>query len=232
MRIEAEKTSRASVIACETGLFRVPRVIDYDAVGGVLTIERIPGLIGIRRAGLNDSALSKLAARAGTSLAAVHRDLRLPAGMDKPLDPPWSGKERLSYIHGDFSAENVCIDPAHPDVPVIIDWQTTQRHGGDATFDSAYFDLAWFINNWFYKPIYRLRPAREHAVAKAFLDAYAGAADGFERHAFGRYHRAFFESKIKARKASMSLTTRALFWRGHASWDSFVQREASGNGRA
>ncbi len=232
MRVEAEKTRRAATIARDTGLFRVPQIVHYDAASGVLAIERIPGLIGIRRAGLDVQALITIASGAGAALAAVHRELHLPPGMDKRLDPPWSGDDHLSYIHGDFSAENVCIDPARPGIPVVIDWQTTQRHGGEATFDSAYFDIAWFINNWFYKPVHRLRPARDHAVAKAFLDAYARSADGFDRAAFGNYHRAFFVNKIEIRRASMSLAKRALFYRGHSTWGSFIKMEASGNGGA
>lgn len=232
MRIEAEKTLRAGAIARSSGLFRVPRILDYDDSGGVLVSERIPGLVGIRRARLDGKRLLGMADRAGEALAAVHRELRLPPGMEKPLDPPWSAMGNLCYIHGDFSAENVCIDPDRPDVPVVIDWQTTQRHGGEATFDSAYFDIAWFINNWFYKPIHLLRPARENAVCTAFLGAYAKAAIGFDLRAFNDYHRAFFGNKIDARDSSMSFAKRALFSRAHASWRSFIQMEASGSGRA
>lgn len=223
MRVEAEKMSRAALIGRETGLFRVPELLEYSDEAGVLTIERIPGLIGIRRAPLDAAALLEFVARTGASLAAVHRDLRLPSYMDRPLDAPWAGAVRLSYIHGDFSVENVCVDPAHPELPVVIDWQTTQRHGGIATFDSAYFDIAWFINNWFYKPVYRLRPRREYGVARVFLEEYANAAGTFDRREFGVYHREFFEKKMKARRTSMSLLKRAIFSRGNALWDTFIQ---------
>jgi hypothetical protein len=48
MRTEAYKTMRAFEIGCHSGLFRVPRVLDYDESKGVLVLERLRNVAPFR----------------------------------------------------------------------------------------------------------------------------------------------------------------------------------------
>lgn len=48
MRVEVEKTRRALEIGRQSGLFRVPEVLDYDEKEGVVVLERIRGLRPVR----------------------------------------------------------------------------------------------------------------------------------------------------------------------------------------
>jgi len=228
MRIEMEKMSRAFAIGRNTGLFRVPEVLGYDDLTGELTIERIHGLVGVRRALMTDSQMEAFAARAGASLAAIHRELQLPPELRHSLPAPWSENCATAFLHGDFSTENVCVDPADPGVPVIIDWQTTKRHGGEATFDTSYFDVVWFISNLFYKVPFRLRAKHDCAVAASFFESYALASRCMDHSAFHKYHRRFYVEKVRARMSTMSFPMRVVFSRGQSMWDSFIRSQAGG----
>lgn len=227
MRVEAEKMTRAREIGEASGLFTVPRLLDFDDVTGKLTMEWIPGLTGLRRARLNRPDLVNFTYMVGRSLAAVHAKLDLPFGPRTSLAPPWASNVRRCFIHGDVSTENVCYSSANPGKPVLIDWQTTARHGGEATYDTGYFDVAWFMSNLFHVPFYRAMPGRLIAAARSFLEGYFGNDDAaFEE--FRDYHRMFFVEKMKMRRASMGVAKRVVLSRGASLWQETIEHFGRG----
>ena len=60
LRVEVEKTLRAREIAEDSGIFRVPRVVDFDAAEGKIVFERINRLLSIRTLLANGKRLTRL----------------------------------------------------------------------------------------------------------------------------------------------------------------------------
>ena len=76
MRIEVEKMRRAHEIGKESGLFRVPEVLDFDEVLGIAILERIRSIQPVIPKFIKSvSILEKI----GASLAVIHNRLSLPS---------------------------------------------------------------------------------------------------------------------------------------------------------
>jgi Ser/Thr protein kinase RdoA (MazF antagonist) len=176
MRLEVEKTRRAYEIGKATGLFRAPRVLQFDEAAGQAEFERLPGLRSAADVFAAGGSGHRLALRAGEVLAAIHRDLTLPDDMVRLLPPELRlPAARRVFLHGDFTVDNVC---ENPDGGVaIIDWQTSDWCGGDATYGTPCFDVAWFVASLFGTRMHRYwgRRSPEHC-ARLFLSGYLGAA--------------------------------------------------------
>ena len=223
MRIEVEKTRRAGEIGRATGLFRVPAVLDFDEAKGLAVFERIKDMEDLRALARSGRDLSPLAERIGRAVAAVHRDLTLPADMVKPLPPEFSDEGHDVFLHGDLSVENVVVDRADGSL-VIIDWRMTGVHGGRATYGCRYFDILWLVNNLVWSPTVRhffgdpVRP-----VARSFVESYFRAAGlPFDREGFRRYAERFFEVKLPLRGLD-SRRNRLFIPRGRALSRRFIR---------
>ena len=85
MCIEVEKTCKAYAISQQCGLFRVPKVLDYDHASGTAKFEFIHNIKALREITASgwppESFLDKL----GRSLAVIHKELKLPDDMVIPL---------------------------------------------------------------------------------------------------------------------------------------------------
>jgi hypothetical protein len=221
LSVEAEKMLCALRIAEETGLFKVPRLLDWKESIGELTIEYMPGLTGIRRARLARRSSLQFARNAGEALYAIHSKLDLPPGRAVPLPNEFQAAGATAFLHGDYSGENVCLLPEDGLIPVIIDWQMTALHGGRATYGTGLFDVCWYLNNLFSVPIHKLlSQTRPEERADAFLEGY------FLRTkidvGFWKYHLAFFEVKILQRRESMPLWKLAALAPGHLRWRRYI----------
>lgn len=201
LRIEVEKTRRAVRIAEETGLFRVPRVLDYDEAKGQAVFERIPGLRTIREADPSGRNSAATAERIGSALAVIHRDLKLPAEMVRPIPEAFADGGGDVFLHGDFGLKNICVQPGSPE-PVVLDWQFTDMHGGEASYGSRYFDLIWFINTLIWIPtIGHLVRDPVAPVARRFVASYFRTAGiPYDGEALSRYAERFFEFKRPERR--------------------------------
>jgi hypothetical protein len=201
MRIEVAKMRRGYEIGLATGLFRVPRVLEYDEAAGEAKFEWLVGLQGVRRL-LANNPTPELVARIGQTLAAIHRDLVLPDDMKKPLPSEFQlPGETEVFLHGDFTVDNVHV--AGPGEPIVVlDWQMTDVHGADSTYGSRYFDLTWFINTLFGRPAHRyLGASREAPWATLFLKSYFDAAGGlWEQEELRAYMDRFFTLKFARRR--------------------------------
>lgn len=215
MRVEVEKSRRGRIIGRESGLFRVPRVLEFDPAQGVAVFEKIDGLIPFREAFVFDADYREASRRLGEALAVIHRELTLPDEMVVPLPSPldWPGEE--VFLHGDFSVYNVCRDEEGS--LVIIDWQMTGVHEGRATRGTPCFDLIWFINNLFYRPTLRHFRVRETlSVARSFLEGYYRTSpDAPPATVFADYADRFFSFKRPRRRANASRRERPLLFLSH-----------------
>ena len=171
MRVEIEKTRRASSIGKNCGLFRVPEILNYNETKGVAVFER-----------LNIEPMSKavpwggdritLAKNLGTALAIIHRELTLPTDMIIPLPEEFAFPHDEVFLHGDLSVDNVCVGTVWPPI-TVIDWQMTCHLGGAATYGTRYFDIFWFISNLINRPYTRFLFFDPVApVARVFLESY------------------------------------------------------------
>lgn len=210
MRVEVEKTRRAYRIGESSGLFRVPRVLEYDPERGRAVFERIRRLTPVRGMLGRDERTEKIMERAGRSLAAIHRHLELPADMLIPLPAAFVRTGNDVFLHGDFNGSNLAVEPGSSRV-VILDWQMTSRHGGRATFGNAYFDLVWFVNYLIWTPTIRyLFGDPVTGPARLFVGAYlreSGIGGGED---LLDYAREFFRVKLPARKAQARRRSRIL----------------------
>jgi len=231
LRVEIEKTRRAARIARETGLFRVPDVLDYDDRKGTAVFERIPELRTIREAVRSDRERGETAGRVGQALAIIHRDLRLPDDMRLPIPAAFTDGGGDVFLHGDFGLRNICFEPGSP-APVILDWQFTDMHGGEATFGSRYFDLVWFVNTLIWIPAagHLLRDPVA-PVARPFIESYYRTAGlPYDGEALSRYAARFFEAK-RPERGTGSRRFRLLVPRCHALSNRFVRRLRTDIGR-
>jgi len=201
MRVEVEKTRRALEIGRQSGLFRVPEVLDYDEKEGVVVLERIRGLRPVRNGLLARGRTAlELAARSARALAAIHRDLRLPEDMRVNLPPELAAPGARVFLHGDFNGANVCRSETEPGL-VILDWQMTSRHGGRATCGTRFFDVVWFLNYLLWTPGWRHLVGDPVApVARVFLATYFHETAAGDEAELGSYAQRFFEHKQARRR--------------------------------
>jgi len=99
MRVEVEKTRHARIIGEESGLFRVPEMIEFDPLRGVAVFKKIEGLVSYREAFVFDENYRDAARRLGEALAIIHRDLILPDDMVEPLPQPLALKDSEIFFH-------------------------------------------------------------------------------------------------------------------------------------
>lgn len=225
-RIELTKMIMGRSISEKYDLFRVPKVYDYDEENGVIVLERIHGLRGIGHLSGSKNNYHNVIVKTGLSLASIHNHMNLPDDMKVVIDEDLDFSGNKVFMHGDFSVENVCTIDNSPDGLTIIDWQMTSMHGGKATYGTRYFDIAWFINNLFSKPIYKY--IFRHDVdntAKLFIDAYFGACSdpNCNEIEFFEYLRTFYHNKLRERKNSHDWIKKVLLLYGHHSWGKFNQ---------
>jgi hypothetical protein len=202
LRIEVAKTQQAYLIGEECGLFRVPQVKDFDDQKGHVVFERILDIQSMRERIAFCPHNEHLASRIGHSLAVIHQRLQLSSRRKIRLKTEMAGPEPHVFLHGDYSLDNICLSSQGS--LVILDWQTSKLHGGEATYDTGYYDVAWFLTNLFYL---RSR-GRDYAgcfpvtgLAIHFIESYLthtpDAIDGVQMQ---QYLKQFFDGMAAVRK--------------------------------
>jgi hypothetical protein len=178
LAIEAAKASRGLDIGRDSGLFRVPKVVNFDAEAGRLDFEHFDGLVTLLDLAVRkDRRLAELLEKTGRALALVHEKLTLPETMKYELPPQWSGPaEQNVFIHGDFACINVCYHE-RPDELVIVDWSAAPLVGRTPTFGSRYFDILMFISSLFHgAPCREVLSWDAAGMSRAFLGGYRSAS--------------------------------------------------------
>ncbi len=223
--IEAEKTIRGYEIGQRTGLFKSPRVIDFDKQKGVLVLEYIHGLSSIREVARGKYDPDSLGEKVGKCLAVIHNELKLPIHMRKELPPEFALGGQNVFLHGDFNTTNVCVSENN-DSTTILDWQMTDMHGGNATYGSNYFDITSFINTSFSKPFYEYGRLPVVPMLRGFLRGYIEKFEGsWDENSFICYIEHVFKLKMKFRRENKKKKKRVPLILGHSLWFLFIQRQ-------
>jgi len=224
MRVEIEKTRRAFEIGRDCGFFRVPEILEYDEAKGVAVFERIQQISPVRNVANGTRQYKSLMEHIGRSLAVIHQELALPRDMIITLPPEYNLPGTEVFIHGDFNGINVCVSTCSPSI-VILDWQMTSRHGGQATYGSRYFDLIWFVNYMLWTPtIFYLFYDPVSPISRSFLKSYFKESElAYEAEIFVQYARGFFETKLPFRKQHASWRTRYLLTRSDNLTQKFIE---------
>jgi len=226
LRIEAEKMQRAAAIGKASGLFRVPELVGLDLEEGVLRMEYVRGLRGIRRVRLPTDRYLRAIEQAGEALCRIHRDLALPSEFRLSLPDELDHVGTGVCLHGDYSGENVCVVEREGKIQlVVIDWQTTPRIGIVATYGTRYFDIGWFIGNLFRKPVYKYLagPAVEKA-ALSFLRGYMRNAPGRDHFCgLGEYLERLCDYRLENHEKGLFFLKRMLLSPGLGAWKTFAR---------
>jgi len=225
MRIEVEKTRRAHKISKQCGLFRVPKVLDFDESKGIAKFEFVRDIQTLREVIGAGSSVDSFMDKFGQSLAVIHRLLTLPDGMRVPLPKDYCLAGTEVFFHGDLGLRNICVNANDPQV-VLLDWRTSIKLCESASYGSRYFDLMWFVYNLFYRPINRTRyrssiPAAP--LAETFLRAYFRTTDyGYDHLEFACYMKRFLDLKISERKNGGHFKRRLLLVPSHVKLRRFI----------
>ena len=177
LAVEAEKASRAFEIGRDSGLFSVPKIVNFEAETGVLEFERLNDLVTLLDLAVHkDGRLPELLKKAGQALAVVHEKLVLPEEMKKELPPEWMDPAGENvFIHGDFACINVCFHEPSDEL-ILLDWSAAPSVSRTPTFGSRYFDILMFISSIFHgAPWRRVLNWNAKAMAEIFLRGYADA---------------------------------------------------------
>ncbi|MBN2315978.1 MAG: hypothetical protein JXM79_18775 [Sedimentisphaerales bacterium] len=174
LAIEAKKAFRAFEIGRDSGLFSVPKVINYNTGAGVLEFERLNNLVTLLDMAIHkDQRLPGLLKKAGQTLAVVHEKLVLPDVMKNELPPEWMDPAGENvFIHGDFACINVCFHEPSEEL-VLLDWSAAPSVGRTPTFGSRYFDVLMFVSSIFHgAPWRRALSWNAKEMAETFLRGY------------------------------------------------------------
>lgn len=187
LAVEAEKATRALEIGLDSGLFSVPKVIQFDAEAGVLEFERLSDLVTLLEMAVRkDQRLPGLLKKAGQALAVVHERLVLPDEMKHELPPEWMAPSGENvFIHGDFACINVCFHEPSDEL-VLLDWSAAPLVERTPTFGSRYFDLLLFVSSLFHGALWREALSwNAKEMADAFLKGYGEIVtlNGFNSYA-------------------------------------------------
>ena len=178
LAVEAAKAAKSLEIGKNSGLFRVPKVVNFDSEAGVLEFERLSGLVTLLDLAIRkDSRLPALLEKTGQALAVFHEKLILPEEMKCEMPPEWMGPSGENvFIHGDFACMNVCFHEPSGEL-VIVDWSAAPAVGRTPTFGSRYFDVLLFISSLFHgAPWRRMLSWDGKEMALAFMKGYHAAA--------------------------------------------------------
>jgi len=174
LAVEAEKAFRAFEIGLDSGLFSVPKVINFDAERGVLEFERLSSLVTLLdMAVCKDQRLPGLLRKAGQALAVIHKKLFLPEEMQFALPAEWMAPaDENVFIHGDFACINVCYHRPSDEL-VLLDWSAAPSVDRTPTFGSRYFDILMFASSIFHgAPWRRALSWNAEEMAESFLRGY------------------------------------------------------------
>ncbi len=195
MRVEAQKAARAHELGLSTGLFRSPEILDHDAAAGRISLEFMPNIVSLADALASGGPDPSVFDGIGRALAAIHENLMLPDNLRIPLPSEYDLPGTEVFLHGDFGYSNIFLHRDDGSI-VILDWQVSHRLAIPATYGSRFFDVAWFVNRLFYKPV-RGSCFSPDLIADRFLRGYRqGCRDGNISEQFNEYMPKFFAAQM------------------------------------
>ncbi len=226
MKIEYEKTLQAFNIFNKSDFFCVPKILDYDQEKGRIVFERIENVLKVGRFQNLSIYGIDTTAKIATGLANIHMNFNLPENLIEPLPKELADYDSQQvFIHGDFTGNNILFSP-NDNKLYIIDWMMTKSHEGMATYGTAFWDIAWFLNFQFYSIInldYFNRKIEQEALT--FIISYSKEIKfDFNIHKFSDYLLKFVNCKISLRKRTLPYHHFIRLWPSHLRFISFAKR--------
>jgi len=225
LAMEVEKMQAAQGIGRSSGMFIVPEVLEFDAVRGELTMSRLEKLIPLRQlSGKSPNDLSCYRA-AGEALAAVHQNLSMKKNSRVDLPAELDNHQYKCWVHGDYTKQNVGMAVHQGQARLaIIDWQLSSMYGGNATYGTACFDIAWFVSGVFLEPPHKQTGQWNMRLkARHFLGGYfrytAGEPDIKDTLA---YSKVLYQCRRKEFSANYSIKRRLGLLPGLLHWKKFL----------
>jgi hypothetical protein len=168
---ELSASSAAYSVAKASGLFYVPKILEYNSEELWVDFEYLPALIPLGQYVYSrNPQLLVLMEQAGVILSIIHKTLHLNKKKTLPGILNCDGQQ--VFIHGDFNLTNVQYDLFSKKI-VVIDWALTPRANMVCNWGSPYFDIAWMVNSLFYDlPWLRFDYQFRTHLAKIFLESY------------------------------------------------------------
>jgi hypothetical protein len=168
-RRERARTLAGQTVGESTGLFVVPRILEFDDAGGRLVFERLP-LTGLLDVLENPERGAATLARVAQCLAAIHRLMQVDGSPGPAYGRP------LVAVHGDFGLTNV-LGLAGSDGLAVIDWANASWLSFSGELGPPELDVATFLVSLFHRRLfYPKQVASRHEVARHFLATYSSAS--------------------------------------------------------
>ena len=228
LAMEVEKMLAAQAIGQSSGMFIVPEVLEFDAVRGELTMSRLSNLIPLRQ--LKGSASRDLSFYrcAGEALAIIHQQLSMNSNSRIDLPAKLDNHKHKCWVHGDYTKQNVGTAMHNGQVTLaIIDWQLSSMYGGNATYGTAIFDIAWFVSGVFLEPPHK-QTGQWHMQLKArhFLAGYFKyATEGLGTASTLAYSRTLYQRRREEFASNYSIIRRLGLLPGLIHWKMFLDSE-------
>ena len=226
LKIEFEKTKHAYNIFKKSEILNTPKVLCFNEQKGELIFERIKDISNVKQ--FQDKSFNSItiASKIGKCLANIHMYYSLPDNFKIPLPSKLRDMDsKQVFIHGDVTGDNILINNTNEDI-YFIDWMMTRKHEGKATFGTAYFDIAWFLNYQFYSTVninYLRRNIEKEAYA--YLKSYSDTLDYyFDLFKFKKYLIRFINYKIYLRKKELPKHIFILLWPAHKRFLNFAEK--------
>ncbi len=181
LSLELVRHQEAYQLARSTRQFRVPKVIEHDALANSITFERIGGLCHLHDERFGSDETKRLLVRAARTLATIH-NLQHSDGLRKIL---YRKSKHLvlspNVVHGDFAINNIEYNPSNDEL-VIFDWSLAAWVLPVPLHYLPYLDLCNLINSIFIRRILakpKIRKAEENAEAVfvSYLESFEGDFD-------------------------------------------------------
>ncbi|MCA9061897.1 MAG: polysaccharide biosynthesis C-terminal domain-containing protein [Planctomycetaceae bacterium] len=175
---EIERTQAFCTIGEESGLFRVPRILEHDGARRI-RFERLKNTTTLWQHLQQHATDDHIIKLAGGALAAIHQRYHVPPQRQQNLPSKWlpapSVRDIPVGIHGDYNLFNLLVDPARPASLIITDCATSDMCGGMASVGPWTFDVAWFITGLCQARYLGWMPIpRVLERCETFLQAYLG----------------------------------------------------------
>lgn len=212
-------------IGRSSGMFIVPDVLEFDAVQGELTMSRLENLIPLRQLSGKSSGDLACYRSAGEALAVVHQQLSMSPDSRVALPSGLDDQSYKCWVHGDYTKQNVGMAMHNGQATLaIIDWQLSSMYGGNATYGTANFDIAWFVSGVFLEPPHKQTGQWNMRLkARHFLGGYFKYASGeFGINDTLAYSRVLYQRRRVEFATNYSIARRLGLLPGFIHWRKFL----------
>ncbi len=171
--VDSDQAILGLVTSCLASAFAVPRVVGRGRAGAhfphdFLVCELVPGIRADHFPGPDSDELTSDLGRALTHIHSVSVDDARGAGLRQPDWDDYTGP--LCFLHGDFSLDNVIVDPVSGRLVGVIDW-------GNAALGDPAWDFGWLVLTRGWRFTHAVLGAYQRPIDDGFLDRLKANAE-------------------------------------------------------